>query len=109
MSKQLDNDFDWDSMLSTIDKRRRKEFKPRTKAILEGTNNYGWSVLMRYLLYSSNIDPKVVTSLLHAGNNVNHTSKLGNTPLMVAMSNKSVSTEVVQILVDAGADPKKRF
>jgi ankyrin repeat protein len=108
MSKQ-DNDFDWEQMLQTIDKRRRKEFKPRTLNILQGTNFQGWSVLMRYLMFSSQIDPKVVKALLKAQNSVTHQSHYGNTPLMIAMANKSITPEIVQILVDAGADPLKRY
>jgi ankyrin repeat protein len=103
------SEVDWELLMSTIDKSRKKEFKPRNKKLVTALNRIEWNFLMKYLLHSSAIDVKVVKELLEAGCSAKQKSSVGNTPLLVAMSNSSITPQIVQTLVDAGADPLERF
>ncbi len=68
-------------------------------------DEYGSSLLMKYLDYANPIDFYVVNHLLKLGNSVNQIDINGDTPLLSAAENPTCSLNVFRILIETGANP----
>ncbi len=59
---------------------------------------------MAYLWYAMPADLAAVKSLIHSGNNPNQVNLVGDSVLHCAACNTSITNQIFQFLIDAGAD-----
>lgn len=59
---------------------------------------------MAYFWYARPPNPQSVTNLLDAGCNVNQINQFGDSVLMAAACNPTTSVDVLQVLINKGAD-----
>jgi hypothetical protein len=98
------SEIDWHHLMHTISDDYAHLMEDFRDKGAQYVDENGWNIMMRYFMYSKDPDPLVIKNMIKSGIDAKQADFCGKETILWAVGNENTTPEVLQILLNAGAD-----